>query len=103
MIILNDTNFLLLYLELGVSSTAIDTRPKYDGYTYKENEYCSEKTYGNATTMDEAISQCNDDPNCAAIEDRWGSGKPPIGLCTKYNGKRAGAGTYLLRRGNYQF
>ena len=53
--------------------------------------------------MDEAISQCNDDPNCAAIEDRWGSGKPPIGLCTKYKGKRAGAGTYLLQRGNYQF
>ena len=93
-------DFLILYLDLGVASTAFENRPTFDGYIYKENVYCSEQTYGNATTIQEAVLKCNDDPNCAAIEDRWGSGKPPIGLCAKYNGKRAGSGTYLLLRGN---
>ena len=80
--------------------TALDTRPSFDGYTIQENEYCSEKTYdNNATTLDEAVSRCNNDPDCAAIEDRWGSGKPPIGLCKKFKGKRSGGGSVLLRRG----
>ena len=78
----------------------MDTRPSFDGYTIQENEYCSEKTYdNNATTLDEAVSRCNNDPDCAAIEDRWGSGKPPIGLCKKFKGKRSGGGSVLLRRG----
>ena len=95
-----DDDFLIIFLDLGVATTALDNRPTFDGYIYKENEYCAEQTYSNATTLQEAVDKCNNDPQCAAIEDRWGSGKPPIALCKKYRGKRAGAGTYLLLRGN---
>merc|ERR1711963_1248720 len=87
-----------LELKCGVASTALDNRPTFDGYIYKEDEYCSEKVYNNASTLQEAVDKCNNDPRCAAIEDRWGSGKAPIALCKKYRGKRAGAGTYLLLR-----
>ena len=50
----------------------------------------------------EAVEKCNSDPDCAAIEDRWGSGKPPIGLCKKFKGKRSGGGSVLFRRGIYK-
>ena len=93
-------DFLIICRDLGVASTAIDNRPTFDGYIYNENEYCAEPVYNNATTLQEAVDKCNNDPQCAAIEDRWGSGKAPIALCKKYRGKRAGAGTYLLLRGN---
>ena len=78
-----------------------DSRPTFDAYTYKENEFCAEATYdNNATTIQEAVTKCSNDPNCAAIEDRFGDGKAPIGLCKKYKGKLSGSGSYLLRRGN---
>ena len=78
-----------------------DSRPTFDAYTYKENEFCAEATYdNNATTIQEAVTKCSNDPNCAAIEDRFGDGKTPIGLCKKYKGKLSGSGSYLLRRGN---
>ena len=84
----------------GTSSVNRDIRPFYEGYSYKEGVFCAENTYDhNATTIAEAISRCSNDPECSAVEDRWGSGKPPIGLCKRFKGKRSGAGTYLLRRG----
>ena len=95
-----DDDFLIICFDLGVAPTALDNRPTFEGYIYKEDEYCSEKVYNNASTLQEAVDKCNNDPQCAAIEDRWGSGKAPIALCKKYRGKRAGAGTYLLLRGN---
>ena len=85
---------------IGVSATTIDARPAFDGYKYHENEYCSELTYDNdASTIDEAVAKCTNDPDCAAIEDRWATGKAPIGLCKRTKGKRAGGGTYLLKKG----
>ena len=91
----------ILYICLGASSTIRDNRPSFDGYTYKEDEFCSEKTYDdNAQTIQEAVTKCSNDPNCAAIEDRFGSGSPPIGLCRKFKGKRSGSGSYLLRKTN---
>ena len=87
---------------IGVSATTIDARPAFDGYKYHEHEYCSEPTYDNdASTIDEAVAKCTNDPDCAAIEDRWATGKAPIGLCKRTKGKRAGGGTYLLKKGNY--
>ena len=99
-LVLIATEFQINYLDLGVAATALDARPTFEGYIYKENVFCADKTYDNATTLQEAVLKCNNDPQCASIEDRWGSGTPPIGLCKWYNGKRAGAGTYLLLRGN---
>ena len=92
----------------GSSATLRDNRPSYEGYSIKEDEFCAEPTYDtNATSVQEAVTRCSNDPNCAAVEDRWGSGKPPLGLCKKVKGKRSGAGTYLLRRGiilgNFEF
>ena len=87
---------------IGVSATTIDARPAFDGYKYHENEYCSEPLYDNdASTIDEAVAKCTNDPDCAAIEDRWATGKAPIGLCKRKKGKRAGGGTYLLKKGTY--
>ena len=84
----------------GSSAALRDNRPSIEGYTIKENEFCAESTYNNnLTTIAEAVSRCSDDPNCAAVEDRWGNERPPLGLCKKFKGKRSGAGTYLLRRG----
>ena len=78
-----------------------NSRPSFDGYTFKQNEFCSEKTYhNNLTTIQEAVTKCSNDPDCAAVEDRFGDGKAPIGLCKKFKGKRSGSGSYLLRRGN---
>ena len=92
-----------IFIKKGVAATTRDTRISYEGYSYKDNEFCSETTYHqNLTTIQEAISRCSNDPECAAVEDRWGSEKPPIGLCKRFKGKRSGAGTYLLRRGIYQ-
>ena len=85
---------------LGVSATTLDSRPAFEGFKYHENEYCSLPTYDNdASTIDEAVTKCTNDPDCAAVEDRWGSGKPPIGLCKRQKGKQAGGGTYLLKKG----
>ena len=87
-------------LFIGVSSTTLDSRPSYNGFKYQVDEYCAEKTYDNdATTIAEAVRKCSNDPDCAAIEDRWGSGKPPIGLCKRHRGKRSGGGSYLLKKG----
>ena len=93
--------FLTLFLFTGASATIDpDSRPSFDAYTYKDNEFCAEKTYDdNSTTIQEAVTKCSNDPECAAIEDRFGDGKAPIGLCRKYKGKRSGSGSYLLRRG----
>ena len=90
------------FLITGASATIDpDSRPTFDAYTYKDDEYCAEKPYDtNATTIQEAVTRCSNDPDCAAIEDRFGDGKPPIGLCKRYKGKRSGSGSYLLRRGN---
>ena len=89
----------LSYLK-GSSAALRDNRPSIEGYSIKENEYCAEATYNNnATTIQEAVSRCSSDPNCAAVEDRFGSGRPPLGLCKKFKGKISGAGSYLLRRG----
>ena len=83
-----------------MSATTLETRPAYNGYKYHENEYCSTPTYdNNATTIREAVIKCTNDPDCAAIEDKWATGKPPIGLCKRKKGKRAGGGTYLLKKG----
>ena len=85
-----------------MSATTLETRPAFDKYQYHENEYCSEATYDNdASTIAEAVNKCTNDPDCAAIEDRWATGKPPIGLCKRKKGKRAGGGTYLLKKGTY--
>ena len=85
---------------LGVSATTLETRPAFDGYKYNADEYCSEPTYNNdASKIEEAVTKCTNDPDCSAIEDRWGTGKPPIGLCKRKKGKRAGGGTYLLKKG----
>ena len=72
----------------------------FDGYRYFENEYCQTATYENATTISDAVEKCSNDPDCAAVEDRWGSGRPPIGLCKKFKGKRSGAGSFLVKKGN---
>ena len=85
---------------VGASSTRHDTRPSFKGYRYQDDEFCAEKTYDDdAASMEEAVRKCNNDPDCAAIEDLWGSGKPPIGLCKRQRGKRSGAGSYLLKKG----
>lgn len=47
------------------------------------------------------MTKCTNDPDCVAIEDKWATGKPPIGLCKRKKGKRAGGGTYLLKKGTY--
>ena len=71
--------------------------------TFAENEYCAENTYhNNLTTIEEAVRKCSNDPQCAAIEDRFGDGEAPIGLCRKFKGKRSGSGSFLLRRGNHK-
>ena len=88
----------------GSSATLRDNRPSFEGYTIKEDEFCAEPTYdNNSTTLQEAVTRCSNDVNCAAVEDRWGNGQPPLGLCKKFKGKQSGAGTYLLRRGIYLF
>ena len=85
---------------LGVSATTLETRPAFDGFKYYADEYCSVPTYdNNASTIEEAVTKCRNDIECAGIEDRWGSGKPPIGLCKRKKGKLAGGGTYLLKKG----
>ena len=85
---------------LGVSVTTLDTRPAFDGFKYYADEYCSIPTYDNdASTIEEAVTKCRNDVECAGVEDRWGSGKPPIGLCKRKKGKLAGGGTYLLKKG----
>ena len=92
----------MLYLFSGASATLRGTRPNFDGFSYKENEFCAEASYDNtATTIQEAVTKCAADPDCAAVEDRFGSGKPPLGLCKLYKGKRSGSGSYLLRRCKY--
>ena len=95
-------NIMKISLIAGASATIDpDSRASFDAYTYKDNEFCAEKTYNtSATTIQEAVTQCSKDPDCAAIEDRFGDGKPPIGLCKRYKGKRSGSGSYLLRRGS---
>ena len=83
-----------------MSATTLESRPAFDGYRYDDNVYCSEPTYDNdATTIGGAVTKCTNDPNCSGIEDRWGTGKPPIGLCKRMKGKQAGGGTYLLNKG----
>ena len=52
------------------------------------------------TKTQEVVTKYSNDSNCAAIEDRFGSGSPPIGLCRKFKGKRSGSGSYLLRKTN---
>ena len=85
----------------GVSATTLATRPSFDGFEYHADEFCDEEAiYGTeSSSIEEAVSKCRNDPMCAAIEDRWGTGKPPITLCKKKRGKRAGGGTYLLKKG----
>ena len=81
----------------GASSTM---RDNFNGYKYQDDEFCAEKPYDiDSTTIEEAVRKCSNDPNCAAVEDRWGSGKPPIGLCKRHRGKRSGGGSYLLKKG----
>ena len=85
---------------LGDSVATLGTRPSFDGFKYYADEYCSVPTYdNNATTIEDAVTKCRNDPECAGVEDRWGSGKPPIGLCKRKKGKQAGGGTYLLKKG----
>ena len=77
-----------------------DNRPSFSGYEYHDNQFCSEQTYGiDAKTVEEAIRKCSDDRDCVAVEDRWGSGRPPLGLCKRHRGKRSGGGSYLLKKG----
>ena len=84
----------------GDSSTDLGPHRAFEGYEYVKDEYCQTATYDNdASSIDDAVAKCSSDSRCVAIEDRWGTGLPPIGLCAKFKGKRAGAGTLLLKKG----
>ena len=74
-------------------STFCDNRPSYDGYIYKENEYSftnlsfrklSQRS-SQVCHIQEVDTKYSNDSNCAAIEDRFGSGSPPIGHCKLIN------------------
>ena len=84
----------------GDPSRILGPHRTFEGYEYVKDQYCQTSTFdNNATTIDAAVAQCSNDPRCVAIEDRWGTGLPPIGLCAKFKGKRSGAGTLLLKKG----
>ena len=86
---------------IGTSAANLETRPTFHDFEYHANEFCSEPTYNSTmSTIEEAVEKCRTDSNCASVEDRWGTGKKPIGLCKRKKGKRAGGGTYLLKKSN---
>ena len=89
--------FLIIDVLIDNSSTGHLT---FEGYEYFKDQYCQTPTYdNNATTIEEAVARCSSDSKCVAIEDRWGTGLPPLGLCAKFKGKRSGAQSMLLKKG----
>ena len=95
---------LIFYIFAGASATTLSNRTSYVGFKYHADQFCSETPYiANLTNMDEAVTMCSNDPHCFAVEDRWGSGKAPIGLCKRQLGLTSGAGSYLLKKGRSWF
>ena len=93
---------MLTFLIFGILEDESITRPAFEGYEYVKDEYCQTATFDNtATTIEAAIAKCSGDAKCVAVEDRWGTGEK-LGLCAKFNGKRSGAQSLLLKKGMRQ-